>query len=187
MSIPEYIYILLFILYSLSCKAYSIKSFTNYLYTSPSFQNSLSNLKMKILKNTLSLSDYNIIVQRHYFYQHNSNVLFITAPKESCTEHLIRVMTSSKPPPYHYDFSLINDTPDSVDSLLFTIKQTYGYAYRGSTMMKASKLRKMTCESSEALSSSSPNYSRISLLKPRKKSKLISKSNRNSTKEVVLS
>lgn len=119
---------------------YELKVFTEYLKNSIAFSDVIKSLRKDIMKITLELINVEDILLRKIFYNkimkenvkdERNNILY--HPKESCMNHLYRVIFTCKPNPYHYDFS-IQTSPEKVENdVIFQIKQRFGYSKRGSS------------------------------------------------------
>lgn len=127
---------------------YSVKLFMNYFKNNFHFSVVLFTLKQDISKLTLYAEDISTIENRRFHYnkliQESMNIselpiessqafIFLPKPSEPCFSKLYRILFTSKPNPYHYDF-FVYISPDKLKAaLLCQIKQRYGYSTRGNS------------------------------------------------------
>lgn len=73
-------------------------------------------------------------------------------PQESCMSKMLRIITN-EPPIYHYDYCITNriefmSSDNYIETLIFMIKQAYGYAFRRSNKkVKIQKSESSICQS----------------------------------------
>lgn len=145
-SVPEYI--IYIYIYSYKCDTYPVKLFINYFKNSFNFSVVLYYLKQDISKITLDAEDIYIIEKKRDYYnkiiQHsinieeipieaNQSVVFLPSPPEPCFSKMFRILFTTKPNPYHYDFFIAVPPDKSKATLLCQIKQKFGYSTRGNS------------------------------------------------------
>lgn len=123
-----------------SSEVYDLKVFIEYLKNSIGFSDVIKSLRKDIMKITMELINVEEILYRKIFYNNiikenikneTNNKLYY--PKESCINHLYRIIFTCKPNPYHYDFSIQSSVEKVENDVIFQIKQRFGYSKRGSS------------------------------------------------------
>lgn len=125
-----------------------MKLFINYFKSSFNFSVVLYYLKQDISKLTLDNEDIYVIENKRDYYnkiiQHsinieempiesNQSIVFLPSPPEPCFSKMFRILFTTKPNPYHYDFFIQIPPDKSKASLLCQIKQKFGYSSRGTS------------------------------------------------------
>lgn len=106
-----------------------IKPFIDYLSASPVIHSLLYDFQTVLIKYTISLPVYYEMIQKH-FYLYNQFRLNLPHPSESCCSKINRILFTTKPSPFHYDYCLSNPTTKSMDELIVFIKTKNGYSSR---------------------------------------------------------
>lgn len=117
-----------------SCREapYGLREFINYICSLETFMNYFKVIKVRLVAKIMPMRIYKSIINRMNFY------LCINCekpPQEKCTTKLYRLIFKFEPEPYHYDYSLPNPSADSIENLVLTLKHTYGYAGRKSSVL----------------------------------------------------
>lgn len=163
-SLPEYIYIYIYMnINRYPSKPFNLKIFQSSLLSNKSFIGRISELRQDISYLTLDFDEIDEILMRSYFYyrvlNNNDNSIKenkptsnnIYQPTESCLSKVHRLLFTSKPDPYHCDFS-IDTKPDKVKSdIISQIKLKFCYSRKSSSTCfktsytsKSLRLRKKT-------------------------------------------
>lgn len=126
-------------MYDLSEETYSIKSFCDCLDFSYQLNHILFRLQVGLIHLILGYKEYNSIQSRLNFCIYKNEGL---EPSESCIEKLIRITTSSRPSPKHYDYGDIDSKENMFETMKTEIRKKFGYSSRSCSSLKSPKSTK---------------------------------------------
>lgn len=93
-----------------------------------------------------------------------SHLLLIPPPKEGCLNKLYRILLTSKPEPYHYDFITQCEPELARKSVIIQIKQRFGYSRKNTRTTAKTHFGSSPCL--KLLLYSSSNSSKNKLIHP---------------------
>lgn len=150
--------------------SYSIKSFLEYFQKSIAFQTFIYQVKLITIDIVFTSYHYTNIMNRiKYYYNNNYNQQDqIILPKESCCFKLGRVLLTSEPSPYQFDFSIENPNSSSFDNMINKIRHQCGYSSRANSIhgliqMKSSNVHVPLKILNASLSIHSPQINVVSM------------------------
>lgn len=123
-------------MYDSSEEIYSIKSFCNCLDFSYQLNHILFRLQVGLIHLILGYKQYNLILNRLNYCTYKNESL---SPSETCIEKLIRITTSSRPSPKHFDYGDINSKENMFETMKTEIRKKYGYSSRSCSSLKSPK------------------------------------------------
>lgn len=152
------IYFILLFYYSTEVVTYSLKSFLAYVNKNIVYQSNFYQTQMIVGKYMFSRKHVHNIINRYNFYticrKISVDEYYVQdqVPKEPCMNKMLRIITK-EPPLYYYDYSITNriefvSSDNYIETLIFLIKQAYGYAFRRSNKkVRIQKSESSICQS----------------------------------------